>query len=296
MAVNCLFLKWLLVFRLVTSFPQGFSLQELFPLLYFYNNLKKETPPQPTVPSQCQLNGLFLANCIFVTFGILCQWSVHPKRANNTRLGFLCVFLLSKLRLICPLFIFEGASLTCFHLCCLALRMQTVRLVSKVNLCGFVSQDKNERYMLSCLLWAVELLFRSLSHFLFVVPLGGQKKKVLTLGWVGCKKRCSAWRKAADAVEHLCWAQRSGKKPLDYLTQQQLRCKLHSSSHRRAGCEGRSGAIKCNLVRKQCNLQKAMQTVVEQHSITPAGRCPCSFLHFLLFRQIKKCYCWVLPV
>lgn len=120
MAVNCLFLKWLLVFRLVTSFPQGFSLQELFPLLYFYNNLKKETPPQPTVPSQCQLNGLFLANCIFVTFGILCQWSVHPKRANNTRLGFLCVFLLSKLRLICPLFIFEGASLTCFHLCCLA--------------------------------------------------------------------------------------------------------------------------------------------------------------------------------
>lgn len=55
--------------------------------------------------------------------------------------------------------------------------MQTVRLVSKVNLCGFVSQDKNERYMLSCLLWAVELLFRSLSHFLFVVPLGGQKKK-----------------------------------------------------------------------------------------------------------------------
>lgn len=176
--------------------------------------------------------------------------------------------------------------------------MQTVRLVSKVNLCGFVSQDKNECYMLSCLLWAVELLFRSLSHFLFVVPLGGQKKQ-RCLHWGGWGAKNAAQLEVKQLMQWSTSAERREveKKPLDYLTQQQLRCKLHSSSHRRAGCEGRSGAIKCNLVRKQCNLQKAMQMVVEQHSITPAGKCPCSFLHFLLFRQVvKKCYCWVLPV
>lgn len=182
--------------------------------------------------------------------------------------------------------------------------MQTVRLVSKFNLYGFVRQDKNKRYMLSCLLWAVELLFRSLSHFLVVLPLGGQQKKCLHWGGRGAKNTSQLEEKQLMQSSTSAERRPVEKKTLEHLTQQQqLGCKLHSSSHRRAGCEGHSGAIKCNLVRKQCNLQKAMQTVVEQplqtnkHSITPTGRCPCSFLHFLLFRQVvKKCYCWVLTV
>lgn len=182
--------------------------------------------------------------------------------------------------------------------------MQTLRLVSKFNLYGFVRQDKNERYMLSCLLWAVELLFRSLSHFLFVVPLGGQKK-VLTLGWAGCKN--AAQLKEKQLMQASTSAERRAveKKALEHLTQQQqqLGCKLHSSSHRRAGREGRSGALNAIWSENSAICRKPCRRWLNNHSrptntaSRPAGRCPCSFPHFLLFRQVvKKCYCWVLAV
>lgn len=140
---------------------------------------------------------------------------------------------------------------------------------SKFNLCGSVSQDKNDA--LSCLLWAVELLFSRLSHFPFVVVLlydgvdfggGGKGRSQILLHSL----KSSGWYNRPPLQRPPCCA------TLDIIRR-----------------------------RKRCNLQKARQSVVEQllqtdtYTITSAGRCPCSFLHSLMFRHVvRKCYCRVL--
>lgn len=134
----------------------------------------------------------------FCDFSILCHLNIHLKHANKIQtLRFLCIFLNSRLRLINLLFVFLKYLLCLIAplLFCLLHGFKCVNSTAHFQIYPLrvnhlrIKMDKKEHYVLISLVMVAHILFRSLIHFPFVVPLC-EKKTSACLRCGGDNKKC----------------------------------------------------------------------------------------------------------